>query len=412
VARLYAGNKRRHWQLQLSLCDYRSTRRIHPSQNSSSAAKTMPAFAHSTNSTLRLLPRQAWAWLGNEITALGPGCFAMVMATGIVSNALFVHGYRKLSGLMFEANALAYVWLAILTILRSVRMPQAVWLDLTNPHLVFSFFTLVASNGVVGAGIHLRGPDAAALDLWLLALFTWFVLFYFSFGLLTFRNTAHIANVVHGGWLIAIVGTESLVILGTDIAPSTGGLSPSVFVLIHMLWGLGIGLYSIFITLFAYRIFFFAVSPKDLTPVLWVVMGAAAISANAGSTLILTGSGIPFLHSMRAFIDGATFIIWAWATWWIPLLLLFGIWKHCICRVHLSYTPMLWSAVFPLGMYSVATLRLSLVADFPLLRTISLAMVWISLASWAATFIGLAISSWRSFRQFTRSVSRQPAAPV
>jgi tellurite resistance protein TehA-like permease len=73
---------------------------------------------------------------------------------------------------------------------------------------------------------------------------------------------------------------------------------------------------------------------------------------------------------------------------------------------------MLWSAVFPLGMYSVATLRLSLVADFPLLRTISLAMVWISLAAWAATFIGLAISSWRSFRQFTRSVSRQPAAPV
>jgi Voltage-dependent anion channel len=153
-------------------------------------AKTMPAFAHSTNSILRLLPRQAWAWLGNEITALGPGCFAMVMATGIVSNALFVHGYRKLSGVMFEANALAYVWLAILTILRSVRMPQAVWLDLTNPHLVFSFFTLVASNGVVGAGIHLRGPDEAALDLWLLALFTWFVLIYFSFGLLTFRNTA------------------------------------------------------------------------------------------------------------------------------------------------------------------------------------------------------------------------------
>jgi hypothetical protein len=44
--------------------------------------------------------------------------------------------------------------------------------------------------------------------------------------------------------------------------------------------------------------------------------------------------------------------------------------------------------------------------------SISLAMVWISLAAWAATFIGLAISSWRSFRQFTRSVSRQPAAPV
>jgi hypothetical protein len=32
---------------------------------------------------------------------------------------------------------------------------------------------------------------------------------------------------------------------------------------------------------------------------LWVVMGAAAIAANAGSTLILTESGMSFLHSMR-----------------------------------------------------------------------------------------------------------------
>jgi hypothetical protein len=29
-----------------------------------------------------------------------------------------------------------------------------------------------------------------------------------------------------------------------------------------------------------------------------------------------------------------------------PLLLLFGIWKHGVCRVPISYTPMLWSFVF------------------------------------------------------------------
>jgi len=38
----------------------------------------------------------------------------------------------------------------------------------------------------------------------------------------TFLNTAHGANVVHGGRLIAIVGTESLVILGTVVAPNLG----------------------------------------------------------------------------------------------------------------------------------------------------------------------------------------------
>ena len=135
-------------------------------------------------------------------------------------------------------------------------------------------------------------------------------------------------------------------------------------------------------------------------------MGAAAISANAGSTLILTESGMPFLNSMRPFIDGVTLIMWAWATWWIPLLLLFGIWKHGVCRVPLTYTPMFWSLVFPLGMYALASLRLSLAADFSPLRAISSSMVWVALAAWAATSAGLVAASWRSLRDFERSSSR------
>jgi tellurite resistance protein TehA-like permease len=147
-----------------------------------------------------------------------------------------------------------------------------------------------------------------------------------------------------------------------------------------MLWGVGLALYAIFIVLFAHRIFFFDVAPDDITPLLWVVMGAAAIATNAGSTLILSDTHLPFLQSMRPFIDGVTLIMWAWATWWIPLLLLFGIWKHGVCRVPLTYTPALWSLVFPLGMYALASLRLSLAADFPPLRLLSRGMVWIALA--------------------------------
>jgi tellurite resistance protein TehA-like permease len=322
------------------------------------------------------------------------------MATGIISNALFVEGHARLSGLMFAANVVAYPWLAALTVARAVRYPRALWADLVNPRLVFAFFTLVAASDVLGIGFHLRGFGGAALGLWLFALVAWVVLVYFSFGVLTFLNTAHGANVVHGGWLIAIVGTESLVILGAFVAPATGGFAPSVFVLVHMLWGVGLGLYAIFVTLFAYRIFFFDIGPDDITPLLWVVMGAAAISTNAGSTLILTDSGLAFLQAMRPFMDGITLIMWAWATWWIPMLVLFGIWKHGVLRVPITYTPMLWSLVFPLGMYSLASLRLSLAADFAPLRTISRTMVWVSLAVWAVTLAGMLVSTWRSYRDF------------
>ena len=348
---------------------------------------------------------QLATWIDNQVAALYPGCFALVMATGIISNALFFEGDREWADALFAVNLLAYPCLLLFTILRFGRFSPALWADLINPRLVFSFFTIVAATDVFGIGINLRGFATVALFMWLFALALWFILIYFSFAVLVFLNTARGANVVHGGWLIAIVGTESLVILGTIVAPEMGELSSAVFVLIHMLWGVGLGLYGIFVTLFAYRIFFFDVEPDDITPLLWVVMGAAAIAANAGSTLILTESGMSFLRSMRPFIDGVTLIMWAWATWWIPLLLLFGVWKHGICRVPLTYTPMFWSLVFPLGMYALASLRLSLATDFPPLRSISHAMVWVALAAWATTGLAFAIACWRSFRDFTQAAS-------
>lgn len=343
--------------------------------------------------------RRLPAWLDGRVAALYPGYFALVMATGIISNALLGES-RALADLLFAVSVVAYPWLAILSVARVVRFPQAIWADLTNPRVVFAFFTIVAASDVLGMGMLQRGFDSVAFGLWLFALLAWVVLIYFSFGVLTFLNTAHDANVVHGGWLIAIVGTESLVILGANVAPLTGSLAPSVFVLIHMLWGVGLGLYAIFVTLFAYRIFFFDVGPDDITPLLWVVMGAAAITTNAGSTLILTDSGMAFLQAMRPFMDGVTLMMWAWATWWIPLLILFGVWKHGVWRVQISYSPMLWSLVFPLGMYSLASLRLSLAADFAPLRTISQAMVWVSVVVWAVTFAGMALGVWRSYRGF------------
>ena len=342
----------------------------------------------------------AGRWLTRQIEMLYPGAFAMVMATGIISNALYLENWRGISDALFAVNAVAYPYLLLATLIRAVQYRRALWTDLINPTLVFSFFTIVAGTDVFGIGLNLRGFSDLALALWAFALVLWFCLIYLSFGVLTFLNTMHGANIVHGGWLIAIVGTQSLVILGTQIAPPLGQFATTVFVLIHMLWGIGLALYGIFIVLFAHRIFFLEFDPEDITPLLWVVMGAAAISTNAGSTLILSDSGLPFLESMRPFIDGVTLIMWAWGTWWIPLLILFGVWKHVVLRLPITYTPMLWSLVFPLGMYALASLRLSLASDFPPLRAVSLTMVWVALAAWAATAVGFAIATWRDWRSF------------
>ncbi len=340
------------------------------------------------------------AWMRGELAALHPGCFALIMATGIISNGLFLGGHRLWSGLLFGVMVLAWPGLIVLTLWRLWWFPRALWADLTNPATVFSFFTVVAGTGVFAVALNLRGFGYMALLLWVFAFAIWLVLIYLGFAVMIFHNGAGGADIAHGGWLNAIVGTESLVILGTIIAPQAGDFTTAILVAAHMLWGIGLALYGIFIALFANRIFFHDVEPDDITPLLWVVMGAAAIATNAGSTLILASANLAFLQAMRPLIDGVTLVMWAWATWWIPLLVLFGIWKHGVRRVPLRYTPMLWSLVFPLGMYGVASLRLSLAAELPTLKTISAAMSWIALAAWLATALGLVFACRQRYQSF------------
>jgi len=321
-----------------------------------------------------------------------PGYFALVMATGIVSNAFYYLSHDRISDILFGVTLVAFPVLLALFVVRVLAWPRAVWHDLLDPRLVFTFFTLVAASDVLGLQLHLRGHDHVALVLWLGALSAWVALGYFSFAVLTFDEGQTGADVVHGGWLIAIVGTESLVLLGAPLAGEFGSLEDTIFVAVYALWGIGIVFYGIFVTLFAYRIFFLPVDAAEMNPLFWVVMGAAAIATNAGSTLILTEPDLPFLLAMRPFVNGTTLILWAWATWWIPLLVIFGVWRHAVRRYPLTYAPMYWSLVFPLGMYAVATYRLSLASDFQPIEIFSQVMVWVALIAWLATMGGLLLS--------------------
>ncbi|MCC6747960.1 MAG: tellurite resistance/C4-dicarboxylate transporter family protein [Deltaproteobacteria bacterium] len=332
------------------------------------------------------------------MSGLYPGHFALIMATGIISNSFFFLDHLTLSALLLAVNLVAHPALVVATTARALRYRTLLWRDLLDPRLVFSFFTIVAGTNVLGIQLLLRGYYGIATALWFIALGLWVLLSYFSFAVLIFTNDGRGAGVVHGGWLIAIVGTQSLVLLGTLLAPSFGSFAALTFVAVHALWGIGVALYGVFVTLFSNRIFFLRVGPEEAMPLFWVVMGAAAISANAGSALILCAPIVPFLSTLRPFVEGTTLVLWAWGTWWIPLFVIVGIWKHVVHKVPLTYHPMYWSLVFPLGMYSLASYRLSLAAEFPPLVLVARSMVWVALGAWTITMGGWFHSVVRGLR--------------
>ena len=188
--------------------------------------------------------------------------------------------------------------------------------------------------------------------------------------------------------------------------PASGAFAAAIYAFTHILWGIGLALYAIYIVLLIYRLFFFDIEANDITPALWVVMGAAAISTDAGSAILLADSGVPFLHSMRPFVSGVTLITWAWATLWIPFLLILDFRKYAIRREPVTYTPLVSSAVFPVGMYSMATMRLSLASDFVALRGLAHVVVWIAIAAWVAALGALCAACWHDFMSLHDQVIR------
>jgi tellurite resistance protein TehA-like permease len=163
------------------------------------------------------------------------------------------------------------------------------------------------------------------------------------------------------------------------LAPVTAGM-----------WSVGLLLYLLVVTLIFMHWLTAPMTPETLGPPYWILMGATAISVLAGAKDLMLPGGIPVVHATFGFVEGFSFALWAFGTWWIPLLVILGLWRHVHERWPLTYEPSLWSVVFPLGMYSAATFTLGKAVHLTFMAPLARFMFWVAVAAWllvAAAFV-------------------------
>jgi tellurite resistance protein TehA-like permease len=236
-----------------------------------------------------------------DLADMSPAYFAMVMATGIVSLAARMQGLPGLASALFWLNVAAWMVLWLLTVLRLARFPRRFFGDMVDHLRGPGFFTMVAGTSVLGSQVAILEENyRLALALGALSAVLWIGLTYTIFTAFTIKETKPpLDKGISGAWLLAVVATQSLAVLGALLAARTGQpwkLELNFFALSMWLWG-GM-LYIWMMSLIFYRYTFFRFAPDDLTPPYWINMGAMAISTLAGSLLILNAPDAPFLQSL------------------------------------------------------------------------------------------------------------------
>jgi tellurite resistance protein TehA-like permease len=324
------------------------------------------------------------------VQALSPGYFPFVMATGIISTGTSLLGPSWLSRALLVVALAGFGVLVAALLTQLVRFRHGAAEAFRDPGRMFGFFAVAAATDVLGVRLAAAGHPLVAAGFAAAAAVVWLVLTYaVPASLLLARSHESAVADIDGVWLLWPVATQSLSVIASTLIPVWPSQARLLAPAAVGLWSVGLVLYLLLVALIVLRWLTVPLTPLTLGAPYWILMGATAITVLAGAIILglpaaVPTAALPAVKATAGFVEGFSYALWAFGTWWIPLLVVLGVWRHLRRHWPLRCEPALWSAVFPLGMYSVATLALGRAAHLAFAGPLSRFMLWVAVAAWVA----------------------------
>jgi tellurite resistance protein TehA-like permease len=286
-----------------------------------------------------------------------PTLGTVVMASGIVSTALFLAGFHLVSGALLALAAVSWASLAVALVADLVRSPREV---LRREGTTPAALTGVAGTAVLADRLLVQGWEPAAIALLVIAAALWLALL----------------GPILTHWSVPTTGASFLLPVSTlSLALALGTLANAG----RPLWCLAASALLLLPGLVAYGVVLARFEARQLLVGHgdhWVAGGALALSALVTARIAqgLGAGGLPD----RAVALAALGLL-ALALAWLPVLV------ACELRApRTSYHVGRFATVFPLGMYAVAGFVVGAADGIGAIEAFASVWTWLAFGAWVA----------------------------
>ncbi len=329
-----------------------------------------------------------------------PNWFAAVMGTGIVALALneFVSTVPALHSVAFGLwllNAVIFILMLVIYAARWILFFQEAKriLDHSVVSMYFGCIPMALAtviNGLVIFATPAVGTQAIDIAVWL-----WIVdvIIAIACGIavpfLMFTRQQHSTEGMTAIWLLPIVAGEVAASSGAVLADHLS-LEPGAQMIVlvsYILWGFSVPMAFCIMAILVLRLSLPKLPPTTMAPSMFLTLGpigTGALGVLALGTVVLKIPSMALhaasLHSL-GMVGGL--VLWGVGVWWIGISVLSTI-KYF--KRGLPFNLGWWGYVFPLGVFSIATLRLGEVTGRQEFWWVAVVLVALLTVAWSYIF--------------------------